>query len=122
MTEESLANPGWDDVEQRLTRLDEREFNDLYLDRPAERRWLSVGGGDGRYHVMLTCEAHTDDEFWLVVTRDDEAEGSGDLVVGGQRGRFPARHIVPLGDALEAARAFYEDGEPAPDLSWERQP
>jgi hypothetical protein len=122
MTEELLEDPSWEDVEQRLARLNEREFNDLYLDRPTDRRWLCVGGGGGRYLVMLTCEATTADEFWLLVTREDEPDGMDELVTGGQLGRFAARHIVPMSHAVAAARAFYESGEPAPDLTWERDP
>ena len=49
-------------MEESLRRLDGAEFNDLYLERLRERKWLSVGGGDGRYHVMLTENAQTEDE------------------------------------------------------------
>ena len=82
-----------------------------------------MGGGGGRYHVMLTEDAHTESESWRVAERRDQPESANEiLTVGGQPGRFPSRQIVSLEIALSAARAFYETGEPASDLVWDESP
>jgi hypothetical protein len=118
--EEVVQEPSWRDVEAAIRRLDGEEYNDVYLERPDERKWLAVGGGSGRYFVMLTIEAHTPDESWLVACSEGGDEAVESLVVGGQPGNYPARQVVPLELALDAAKAFYATGEPALMLRWER--
>jgi hypothetical protein len=110
--DEVIERPRWREVESRVKRLDGEEFNDIYLERLEEARWLSVGGGCGRYHVMLTINPHTDAESWWVAQGEEAPADRHELLtVGGQTGEFAARHIVPLSKALDAARAFFDSGE-----------
>jgi hypothetical protein len=117
--EEGLRDPSWAEVEEAIRRLDGAEYNDLYLDRPSQRGSLAIGGGAGRYFVMLTLDARTEDESWLVATREAAADTTESLVVGGQPGLYPARQVVELNAALAAATDFRLTGDPSESLRWE---
>ena len=96
------------------------DYNDLYLERPDDATWLAIGGGAGRYFVMLTVAAQTDEESWLVACRDGAETGTEPLVVGGQRGNYPARQVVGIETAFDAAREYFTTGEPSPAVDWEQ--
>lgn len=115
-----IDRPLWAEVEQAIRRLNGSDYNDLYLERPDQATWLAIGGGAGRFFVMLTVAAHTDAESWFVAYREG-AEGSTEpLVVGGQAGNYPRRQVVGLAAALRAARDYFATGERSPSLAWER--
>lgn len=117
--DEVIERPSWSDIEKAIERLDGVDYNDLYLDRPDDATWLAIGGGAGRYFVMLTSAAQTDAESWLVACRDGEHGGTELLVVGGQPGNYPARQVVGIESAFLAARDYFATGEPSPALDWE---
>jgi hypothetical protein len=121
-TEEVIERPTWVEVAARVRRLDGDEFNDLYLERLDEGKWLAVGGGDIGYFVMLTFEAQTDSECGWVAEYEAGGDDEKELVVGGQPCLFPSRQVVSLPIALDAVRIFHESGGAADTVAWNRDP
>jgi hypothetical protein len=117
--DEAIEQPSWSDVERAIHRLNGADYNDLYLERPDDSTWMAIGGGDGRYFVMLTTAAQTGEESWSVACLDATEEGTESLVVGGQPGDYPARQIVAIVTALDAARGYFATGALSPTLHWE---
>lgn len=104
------------DVEQALHHLDGKEFNDLYLNTADSLTYLGVCGGAGRYMVTLT-EHH--ERFAQLLNTRDPSDTQETIMCGGQRSRFPRRHLVDLQTALTAAVHYLDTAQAAPTLSWE---
>ena len=109
-----LAAPGAHDVEAALGSLDQRRHTELTLVDGAGA-YLTVGGGNGRYHVWVSAHDHDD----RVVLQDPDAGGPDEqLVIDGRTERHPARDVVGRGLATAAAREFLRSGRPDPELTW----
>ena len=102
-----VSNPSLDQVEAAIRRLDNKRFNDLYL-QPAgadTETWLCVGGGAGQY---LLSGALGNQRFPTLVDPTRAAEPAVTLRVGGQEGTYPANRVHGLETALEAVRTFWK--------------
>jgi hypothetical protein len=79
---------------------------------------MLIGGGNGRYHVQITYPSGTEPES---LTLSDETRGHQDeeLILDGIETPLPARLIVDVELALEAASVFYLRGEADRSLTWE---
>jgi hypothetical protein len=104
-----VTRPTLEQVVDAVRRLDNKVFNDLYLepDGSAGDTWLCVGGGAGRY---LLSGAVSDERFPTLVDPARPAEPVEALVVGGQEGSYPGNQVHDLKTALEAVRAFWTTG------------
>jgi Immunity protein Imm1 len=111
-----IGSPTQRDVEQALQHLDGKEFNDLYLNTADSLTYLGVCGGAGRYMVTLT-EHH--ERFAQLLNTQDSSNTQEAIMCGGQRTRFPRRHLVDLQTALTAAVHYVDTAQAAPTLSWE---
>jgi hypothetical protein len=110
-----VAAPGAHDVEDALGSLDQRRHTELTLVDGAGA-YLTVGGGNGRYHVYVGAYDHDD----RIVLQDPDAAGGPDeeIVVDGRPGRYAARDVVGVDLAGAAARGFLRTGRPDPALTW----
>lgn len=105
------------DVVDAIRRLDGQTYTQVYLE--GQDRTMTVGGGnDGLYNVFIAIEV--DCEFYNLLNPDALPTSQLMLVTGGQAGIFPASHCVELRIAIKAAETFYESGEPAETLQWQR--
>jgi hypothetical protein len=110
-----FAAPGAHDVEAALGSLDQRRHTELTLVDGAGA-YLTVGGGDGRYHVWVGAYDHDD----RVVLQDPDADDGPDeeLTVDGRPGRYARSDVVGPDLASKAAREFLRSGRPDPALRW----
>lgn len=78
---------------------------------------VGIGGGnEGRVIAYFTRDSWS---FFNLVG-DPRAEGSAELVAGGQPGDFDRRHIVDAPTAISAVRELIDNGAPTNHL-WEAQ-
>lgn len=101
-----------------LERLDGRRLTQLQLD-VGEHRSMLVGGGAGRFSVMICVDV--DRELHTLLEPGKLSTQHEDLLVGGQLGSFPANQIVSTATALAAIQYFHGAGEPSPQLSWQTE-
>jgi hypothetical protein len=110
----TVEHPSWAAIEERIVRLDAREFTMVTLAGEREAH-MAIGGGAGRYVVYATRDNMSFDN--LV----DPARGEvmETVAAGGQKGEYPERQVVSLEKALEAAREYAETGTLSDRLQWE---
>ena len=111
---QTVNAPVWQDVEDAIRKLDGKMRTSIYLGGIGGDPYLSVGGGDGRYLVVIW----TRDERNVILTDSAKGDDKVRLVVGGQAVLLPGRQIVGLDAALRAARTYLETREPDPSLDW----
>ena len=105
------------DITSAICRLDGAAHS-LVLIELLSGQTLTVGGGPDRFVAEI---AENDTVRWCVVDPSG-AEGSIDLVAGGQLADFPARLCVDLQAVLEAARHFASsEGTRSPKLAWSQE-
>ena len=75
---------------------------------------LILGGGSGRFNVVVA----TPDDRFFVLTDPEKPEGTEQLIAGGQLGDYPAKTIVSLESALQAARVYFDLGMPDATQDW----
>ena len=102
------------DIEAALRALDgaDRTLASIELDSGAT---LTVGGGPREFVAEI---ALNDFERWAV-TNLNRGESPIDVIVGGQSVDYPARLLISLDQALEAAKAFFlGSGARSEKLNW----
>lgn len=79
-----------------------------------EETYMSIGGGAGKYVVTVTFNNL---DFYILVdlSRSNDIEK---LVIGGQRGNYPAKQCIDLLRCLLAARTFALEGKVDELLTW----
>jgi hypothetical protein len=87
-SERVVAQPTLDEVEAAVGRLDNRNFNDLYLQPAAKdnETYLCVGGGAGRY---ILAGSVGNERFPTLTDPQRLREPAELVVVGGQEGEYP---------------------------------
>ena len=101
----TITNPTWSQVTEAITDLDGTSRTLVILsERPESDHYMIVAGSW--------------EDFWSLVDPDGSTNKRM-VFVGGQDGEYEERMFVPLLQALEAARTFYETGEFNPSLNWE---
>ena len=117
-TGKAVEDPAWEEVKQMILALDGWERTLVTFGNYEEGCYMAVGGGkNGTYIAYISY----DDEERLYHLTDPNGDGTGweELVVGGQRGRFPADTCVSQKMVLRAAKRFFETQELDPDMRWE---
>ena len=109
-----IRQPAWEDLERAITSLDGGKRSSLAFSTD-NGAVLAVGGGNGQYHVSITLPSGDTP----VVVTDTQDASECTIIIGGVRTPLPARMIVRLPAALEAARFFYHNGGQSPNVSWE---
>lgn len=103
-------------VETAIRRLNNADFNDLYLATSDPETFLGVCGGNGRYMVSATIR---NERFAQLVNVDDPSDVEEHIMCGGQLSNFPRRYLVDLSTAVAAGLHYLATGEAAPDMRWE---
>jgi Immunity protein Imm1 len=109
-----IENPSWNQVEKAIRELD-GEHQTLVTLGVNEDTYMSIGGGENKYIVTVTFDNFN---FYILIdsTKSEQIEK---LVVGGQKGNYPATQCVDLLRCLLAARTFTELGKLDDLLTWE---
>ncbi|WP_203713240.1 Imm1 family immunity protein [Asanoa siamensis] len=103
-----VQSPTLDDVVSALDALDRASRTTLTL-IDGSGAYLSVGGGDGLYHVYLGAFDH-DDRVIL------QSAGTGELEHDGHR--YSAPDVVDRDTARAALSEFHRTGRPDLGLAW----
>ena len=111
-----VDQPDDGDVARALDCLDERTHTELTI-LGDDGQYLSIGGGNGRYHVYIASDEH-DDSIVLQAGGSDVADSPVVLAIGGRTVQLPARSVVGRAEAARAARWFLTNGRPDPGQSW----
>lgn len=107
----------WDVIGELIGSLDGRERTHVSLGDPEAHLVCGGSATDGLVlYVGLDGEIHQ-----LVSGASGRPEETVELVAAGQPGEYPARFVVELEPALEAARTFVEDAALEPSLEWSQQ-
>jgi hypothetical protein len=110
----TVERPSWPAIQESIARLDGQEHTIAILSGKDEAH-LAIGGGGGRYVVYATVDNQS---FHNLVDPGRGAEEER-LVAGGQEGAYPARQVISLEEALEAAREYAATGALSKALHWE---
>lgn len=108
---------GWDVIGGLIESLDGRDRTHVSLGDPQSH--LVCGGSAAHglvLYVGLGGEIHQ-----LVSATTGRSGETVELVAAGQPGDYPARFVVGVEPALEAARRFVDDEALESSLSWEQQ-
>lgn len=82
-------------------------------------RSLIIGGGnEGQFSVVLTVGE--DEQFFTLTDSTISSNDETTIVTGGQAGRFPRNQAIKLAAAITAVKSFFESGQPAASLTWQR--
>ena len=112
-----VSNPSPEAVEGAIQRLNNRDYNDIYLMTSDPDVFLGVCGGNGRY--MVTVVWAREDRFGQLVNPQDGSDAQETIMCGGQRTPVPRRYLVDVTTALTAAWHYLDVREAAPELTWE---
>ncbi|MCM0592561.1 MAG: Imm1 family immunity protein [Gloeotrichia echinulata DEX184] len=110
-----IENPNWSQIEKAIRELD-GESQTLITLGINEDSYMSIGGGTNQYVVTVTFDNL---DFYILID-STKSEQIQTLVVGGQRGNYPANQCVDLLRCLLAARTFTESGKLDELLTWEQ--
>jgi hypothetical protein len=80
-----------------------------------EDSYISIGGGANKYIVTVTFDNF---DFYILLD-SPKSEQIEALIVGGQKGNYPANQCVDLLRCLLAARTFTESGKLDDLLTWQ---
>ncbi|MBR8836757.1 MAG: hypothetical protein DSM106950_22755 [Stigonema ocellatum SAG 48.90 = DSM 106950] len=109
-----IENPNWSQIETAIRELN-GESKSLVTLGANEDTYMSIGGGAKKYIVTATF----DNLNFYILIDSPKSEQIETLVVGGQKGNYPANQCVDLLHCLLAARTFTESGKLDALLIWE---
>jgi hypothetical protein len=109
-----IEKPNWNQIETAIRELDAENKTLVTLGRN-EDTYMSIGGGDNKYIVTATSDNFN---FYSLID-PSKSEQVETLVVGGQKGSYPANKYVDLLRCLLAVRTFTELGKLDDLLIWE---
>lgn len=111
-----IENPVWEDIEAMIRSLDGESRTLVTFGNEEEGCYMAVGGGNGKYIAYISYD--DGDQIHNLIQPDTHTEGWVELIVGGQRGRFPANTCVSQEMVQLAARCFFDTQEAVPSLHW----
>jgi hypothetical protein len=112
--EKEIANPGWQEIRNAISELNERERTLICLHGESETH-MCIGGGNGQYVCYAT---YNNDEFYNLIDLSEKT-GIVEIIAGGQLGEYPAKMCVDINRVLTAAKHFSEEGKLNPECTWE---
>jgi Immunity protein Imm1 len=109
-----IEKPNWNQIETAIRELD-AENKTLVTLGINEDTYMSIGCGENKYIVTATSDNFN---FYSLID-PSKSEQVETLVIGGQKGNYPANKYVDLLRCLLAARTFTELGKLDDLLMWE---
>ena len=106
----------WQQIETAIKNLDAHQKTLVLLETEGETH-MAVGGGLGRYVVYVTF----DNESFHYLIDPAKAKIEETLIVGGQKGYYPAKLCVDLSTTLKAAETFTKLGILEKSVVWEKE-
>jgi len=83
-----------------------------------EGYYMAIGGGkDGKFIAYISYD--DEERIYNLANQNDTQSELVELVVGGQRGHFPANTCVSQDMILSASKIFFETQELDPKMRWE---
>jgi Immunity protein Imm1 len=105
----------WSEIESAIKSLDGQTKTLVTLETDGEAH-MSIGGGQGKYVVYATF----DNEIFYSLIDPSKSDQHESIVVGGQKGLYPAKSCVDLETVLPSAQKFAEFGEMLKSAVWEQ--
>jgi hypothetical protein len=105
----------WSEIELAIKSLDGQTKTLVTLETDGETH-MSIGGGQGKYVVYATF----DNEVFYSLIDPSKSDQHESIVVGGQKGLYPAKSFVDLETVLQSAQKFAEFGEMLNSVVWEQ--
>jgi Immunity protein Imm1 len=105
----------WSEIELAIKSLDGQTKTLATLETDGETHML-IGGGQGKYVVYATF----DNEIFYSLIDPSKSDQDESVVVGGQKGLYPAKFCVDLETVLQSAQKFAEFGEMLKSAVWEQ--
>ncbi len=111
-----IYDPSWNEVRELILQLDNEKKTLVTFGDEDMGYYMAVGGGGDQYILYLSF----DDEERIVelVNSKETKEGYAELVVGGQRGRYPENSCISQSEVLTAAETFFRFQTPDEKLIW----
>ena len=113
---QGVANPTWQQVVQAIAALDgnTRTIVSISEREGSSHHMVIAGKWNGLFLVYMT----RNNLAFITLTDPTKSEAKLRLFVGGQYGEYAERVCVPEQWALQAAKEFFESGEPERSLHW----
>jgi Immunity protein Imm1 len=105
----------WSEIELAIRSLDGQTKTLVTLETESESH-MSIGGGQGKYVVYATFD---NEIFYSLIDPSKSDQDESAVVVGGQKGLYPAKSCVNLEIVLQSAQKFAESGEMLKSAVWE---
>jgi hypothetical protein len=105
----------WSEIELAIRSLDGQTKTLVTLETDGET-YMSIGGGQGKYVVYATF----DNEIFYSLIDPSKPNQDESIVIGGQKGLYPAKSCVDLEIVLQSAQKFAEFGEMLKSAAWEK--
>lgn len=111
-----IYNPSWDEVKELILQLDNDKKTLVTFGDYDMGYYMAIGGGCGKYILYLSFE--DDEKIFELVNSKKTEECYVELVVGGQRGRYPKNSCMRQSEVLVAAETFFKYQIPDKNLIW----
>lgn len=116
---EEINIPSWEDIEKVIVGLNGINKTEVTIGNYDEGFYMCISGGsNNRYIVYISYD--DEETFYFLKDLEKDENKTEYLVTGGQEGRFKANDCVSKEVALKAAKYFFTNIEPDPELHWEK--
>ena len=111
-----ICNPSWDEVKNLILQLDNDKKTLVTFGDYDMGYYMAIGGGCDKYILYLSFE--DEEKIFELVNSEETEECYVELVVGGQRGRYPKSSCICQSEVLIAAETFFKYRIPDKNLTW----
>lgn len=111
--------PSWENIEKIIVDLNGINKTEVTIGGNYDDGFYMCisGGANNRYVVYISYD---DEElFYFLKNLEGDANKTEYLVTGGQQGQFKSNECVSRNVALKAAKYFFSNIKPDPELDWE---
>ncbi len=115
-TGREIENPAWQDIEKMILNLDGGERTLVTFGNYDEGFYMA-GGKNGKFIAYVSYD--DEERIYNLVNKNADKNIMEELVVGGQRGLYPANACVRIDMVLSAAGYFFETQKLKAGIDWE---
>lgn len=114
-----LFNPSLDEIKSFFLELNGDTHTLVTFGDEAEDWHMTIGRGPDKVIAYISYLDDEDIEHIIELTNPADSENEEvELVVAGQRCRYPLSSVIKLDDALVAAKIYYDRHVPDDSLTW----